>query len=740
MEEKNKNLVKLLFISFLVLLMSTKFTKNLSAQTNNSVKEKVENLLSQLTLDEKFSMLHGNSKFTIAGVERLGIPEWVMSDGPHGVREEINPHDWEVAGWDNDFSTYLPVGTALAATWNEELVYEFGKVLGREARARGKDIILGPGINIHRTPLCGRNFEYMSEDPYLISKMVVPYIKGVQEQDVAACLKHYVANNQEYERSRVNEEIDERTLREIYLPGFKAAVEDGNVLTVMSAYNKFRGKWCSESKYLLTDILKNEYAFEGVVISDWDGTHSTIDAANAGLDIEMGTNKDDYADYYFADSLKKAVEYGKVSIDVIDDKVKRILTAMFKSKVFDEDRFEGEYISERNFETAKKVAEEAVVLLKNSNNILPLNMKTTETLAVIGENATMKHALGGGSSGIKAKYEITPLEGLQNKLSDLVKIKYAQGYQSTTIFDWSNGVKDTSSGESAYKERLRTEAVSLAKESEYVIMFLGLNHHYDMESVDRTEMDLPYEQDELVKEIVKTNPKTIVVLIGGLPVDITNWVDEVPAIMQGWYAGSEAGNVFANILFGDINPSGKLPFTFPKKLEDTPAYKFGDFPGNSLEVEYKEGIFVGYRYFDTFNVKPQFAFGHGLSYTSFSFSNLNLSNEVISSGENITVSLDIENTGKYAGREVVQLYIEDVVSSVKRPKKELKGFKKVFLNPGETSKISFQVDETMLSFFDIELNDFKAEPGQFKIHVGSASDNIKLSSSFKLSKDNNLEK
>ena len=712
-----------------VLMISTMYAKKITLQDGDNVNTKVEKLLSQLTLEEKISMLHANSKFTTAGIERLGIPEWAMSDGPHGVREEINRDNWMVAGWDNDFSTYLPVGTALASTWNPDLAYQFGVVLGREARARKKDVILGPGINVHRTPLNGRNFEYTSEDPYLISKMVVPYIKGVQEQDVAACVKHYALNNQEYERFRVNVELDERTLQEIYLPGFKAAVQEAGVLTVMSAYNKFHGKWCSENKYLLTDILKDEWGFEGVVISDWDGTHSTIDAALAGLDVEMGTNKDDYNDFYFADSLKKAVENGDVPIEIINDKVRRILTAMFKSKIFDEDRYEGEYISKRNFETARKIAEEAVVLLKN-DNVLPLGKNSFKSIAVIGENATKKHAAGGGSSGIKAKYEITPLEGLKNKIGNDAVIKYAKGYRSTTTFDWANGTVDTSDVDADYKVNLRNEAVEIAKESDIVIMFVGLNHHFDLESVDRPDMYLPYEQDKLIEEVLEVNKNVIVVLISGSPVDMSLWVDKVPAIVQGWYAGSEAGNVFADILFGDINPSGKLPFTFPKKLEDSPAHKLGDYPGENLNEEYKEGIFVGYRYFDTYDVKPQFAFGHGLSYTTFDFSNISLNRKSFSKDDVLEVKLSIKNTGNMAGKEVIQLYVQDVKSSVERPKKELKAFTKVLLNPGEEKEIVFNVNKEMLSFYDVTKKDFAAESGNFIIHIGSASDDIRLSAEF----------
>ncbi len=730
-DNKIANRIKFTIIILIVLTMVT--TSNISnAQNADSDNERVEQLISKLTLDEKISMLHGNSKFTIAGVERLGIPEWKMSDGPHGVREEIERDSWDVAGWDNDFSTYLPVGTALAATWNPELAYQFGEVLGREARARGKDIILGPGVNILRTPLCGRNFEYGSEDPYLVTKMVVPYIKGVQEQDVAACVKHFALNNQEFERFKVNIEVDERTMREIYLPGFKAAVEEAGVLTVMSAYNKVRGKWCSENKYLLTDILKKEWGFPGVVLSDWDGVHSTYDAAIAGLDIEMGTLVDNYKDYYFADALKKAVLDGKIGIEVIDDKVRRILTSMFKSNVFNKERSKGEYISDRNFAVAKTVAEEAVVLLKNKDNILPLKENEITTLAVIGENAIVKQAAGGGSSGIKAKYEITPLEGLKNKLGDKVKINFAQGYKSTTTFDWADGVHDTSEVDAPYKTKLKNEAVEIAKDADYVIMFVGLSHHQDMESVDRPDMNLPYGQDQLIKEVLEKNKNTIVVLISGSAVDISQWGANTPAIIQGWYAGSEAGNVFADILFGDVNPSGKLPFTFPKKLEDSPAHKFGDYPGVDLNVEYKEGIFIGYRYFDTYDVEPEFAFGHGLSYSTFNYNSIKINDTKLSRGNQLEVTVKVENSSSIAGSEIVQLYIEDVSASVKRPKKELKGFKKVFLNPGEIKEVKFIIDESMLSFYDVSSKMFKAESGQFKIILGSASDDIRLTEEFEL--------
>ncbi|MCW8850160.1 MAG: glycoside hydrolase family 3 C-terminal domain-containing protein [Melioribacteraceae bacterium] len=720
---------KIFFLLFI--LVSINMTI-LYAEEQQSINQKVENILTNLTLDEKLSMLHGNSKFTIAGVERLGIPEWKMSDGPHGVREEINRNDWEPAGWNNDYSTYLPTATALGATWNKDLAYQFGIVLGKEARARNKDVILGPGVNIHRTPLCGRNFEYLSEDPILSATLAVPYIIGVQEQDVAACVKHYALNNQEYERNNINVIVDERTLREIYLPSFEAAIKNGKALTIMSAYNKVNGKWCSENPVLLNDILKKEWNFEGVVISDWAGTHSTIDAALAGLDIEMGTEVDDYNDYFFGDKLKSAIENGEIEISVIDEKVRRILTTMFKTNVFDKNRSKGEFISENNFALAKRTGEEAVVLLKNNNNLLPLNISKIKKIAVIGENAIIKHAAGGGSSGLKAKYEISPLEGLKTKMGDKVEILFTEGYKTTTTFDWQEGVIDTSAEDANYKREMISEAVQIAKNSEVVIMFIGLNHHFDLESRDRTDMFLPYGQDELIKKVLEVNNNIIVVNISGSPIDMRLWVDEVPAILQGWYAGSEAGNVFADILFGDVNPSGKLPFTFPKKLEDSPAHKIGEYPGKDLTVNYNEGIYVGYRYFDTFDVTPQFSFGYGLSYTDFGYKSISLNNTRLAKDDELEISVFIENIGRMKGSEVVQLYIEDIQASVDRPRKELKDFSKVELDVGEIKEVSFRVDKKMLSFFDTDSKSWKAEPGKFKLHIGSASDDIRLTAEFEL--------
>jgi beta-glucosidase len=724
-----KNLIVLiLLLLFTIFSCTNKETVYLNP--NQPVEEHVEYLLSLLTLEEKVAMLHGNSKFTIAGVERLGIPQWSMSDGPNGVREEINKHDWNPAGWTTDSSSYLATGTLLAATWNPELAYQFGKALGSEARYRKKDVILAPGININRTPLCGRNFEYMGEDPFLITQMVVPIIKGIQENDVAACVKHFVVNNQEYDRFKVNTELDERTLREIYLPGFKAAVKKGGALTVMSAYNKLRGQYCSENEYLLNTILKKEWNFEGVVISDWNGTHSTKGAALGGLDVEMGTNAEDYDDYYFADALLDAVKNGEIDEYIVDDKVKRILRVMIKTNIFNDKRAQGAFTIPSHFQLSKRIAQEGIVLLKNENNLLPLKKDQFKSIAVIGDNATRKHSYGGGSSMIKAKYEISPLEGLKNKLGNAVQLNMAQGYERTTIFSWDEPIKDTFDPEKA--KEMREEAVEAAKKSEAAIIFCGLNHDFDTEGWDRKDMKLPYEQDLLINAVKEANSNTIVVLIAGSPVDMNAWLDKIQAVVLGWYAGMESGNAIADVLFGDVNPSGKLPFTFPKELMDSPVHKMGNYPGTEYTVNYNEGMFVGYRYFDTENIKPLFCFGHGLSYTNYEYGNLKLNSKSLSPGDSVKINFKIKNTGKYAGAEVAQLYISDIKSSVKRPAKELKGFKKVFLHPGEEKEVSFTIKKDALTFYDVATSNWVAETGKFEILIGSSVQDIRLKENFRL--------
>lgn len=700
------------------------FTFSAANAQNLTVEKKINDLLAKMTLEEKVGMLHANSSFATAGVLRLGIPELVTSDGPHGVRIE-HGKDWDTTNDHvNDAGTYLPTGIALAATWNPKLGYEFGKVLGSEANARGKDVILGPGINIIRTPLNGRNFEYQSEDPFLISKMVVGYIKGVQDQGVSACVKHYIANNQETERNSIDVNMSDRALREIYLPGFKAAVTEAKVNTVMGAYNKFRGQWASHNHFLLNQILKGEWKFDGLVMSDWGAVHNTMEALYNGTDIEFGSEfltppKTKYSDFFLADTVITLVKAGKVSEKVIDEKVRRILRVMFKTSMIDAKRQPGSFATQEHFNTALKIAEEGIVLLKNNENILPLNAKKVKTIALIGVNAIRPNAIGGGSSQVKAKYEITPIEGIKNYLGKGVNVVYAAGYEN---------IKDAKAN-----PKLIAEAVKLASTADQVIFVGGWNHGYgeqgwndrdfDAEGLDKPNMMLPFGQDELIKAVLKVKPQTIMVMMGGGVVDMTQWVDNAKAIVQVWYPGMEGGTALANILFGKVNPSGKLPVTFPKKLEDSPAHKFGDYPGFKGVMHYNEDIFVGYRYFDTYKVKPQFAFGHGLSYTKFDYKNLQA---VANADSTVSVSFSITNYGKKAGYEIAQLYVKPSKSLLPRPEKELKGFEKVWLEPGETKTVSLICKADAFKYYDDQQQKWVLEKGIYGIVLGSASDDIRL--------------
>ncbi|POY37598.1 glycosyl hydrolase [Solitalea longa] len=688
---------------------------------SGGVEDKISALISQMTLEEKIGMIHANSSFTSAGVERLGIPELVTSDGPHGVRIE-HGRDWTPDKDVDDAATYLPTGNSLAATWNPQLGYDFGSVLGSEANYRGKDVILGPGINIIRSPLNGRNFEYMSEDPYLISKMVVGYIKGVQDQGISACVKHYAANNEEVDRNTVDVYMSERALREIYLPGFKAAVTEGDVNTIMGSYNKFRGQYATHNEYLINKILKGEWGFKGVVMSDWGAVHNTMEAVKNGTDLEMGTDlsmlpNPNYNKFFMADSLLRFVKEGKVPVSLIDDKVRRILRIMYKTNMIDGKRQSGSFNTKEHQATALKVAEESIVLLKNEGNILPLNKDAIKSIAVIGQNADRPNSLGGGSSQVKAKYEITPLQGLKNLVGNSVKVEYSQGYKIER-------------GQQADKKMI-DKAVALAAKSDVAILVVGWTHGYDYakwddnaydaEGVDKPNMDMPFGQDELIKAVLKANPKTVVVLTGGGPIDVTQWIGDAKGVLEGWYAGMEGGNALAKVIFGQVNPSGKLPMTFPKKLQDSPAHKFGDFPGVNNVAHYKEDIFVGYRYFDTYKVDPQFEFGRGLSYTTFKYDNLNVS----VNGDKATAKLTLTNTGKMEGAEVVQLYIKQQKSTLKRPEKELKAFQKVFLKPGESKELVFDLNDEAFHYFNDKENKWVVEAGNFDVLVGGSSRDIR---------------
>ena len=715
---------------------------------------RVEDALSKMTLEEKVAMLHAQSKFSSPGVPRLGIPEFWTTDGPHGIRPEVKWDEWDQAGWTNDSIIAYPALTALSATWNKKMSWNYGKALGEEARYRKKDILLGPGVNIYRTPLNGRNFEYMGEDPFLSSKMVVPYIKGVQSNGVAACVKHYALNNQEQFRHTSNVIIDDRTLYEIYLPAFKAAVQEGDTWSIMGAYDMYKNQYASQNQYLLNDILKKEWGFKGVVISDWGAVNDTKQAIMNGLDMEFGSwtnglsegTSNAYDNYYLAHPYLKLIKSGEVGTKELDDKVRRILrlaflTTMNKNKPF------GNIASEEHRAIAKEIGEEGIVLLKNQKNVLPINVAKTKKIAVIGENAIKMMTVGGGSSSLKVKYETLPLDGIKARFGKDAEVTYARGYVGDVTGEY-NGVKtgrDLTDNRS--QAELTKEAVELAKNSDFVIFVGGLNKSdfQDSEGNDRKDMGLPYHQDELISALAKANKNFSVVLVSGNAVEMP-WVKEVPSILQTWYLGSEAGNALASILAGDANPSGKLPFSFPVKLEDNGAHKLGEFPGNKEEIaagkgkdknnpiniKYNEGIFVGYRWHDTKNIKPLFSFGHGLSYTTFEFGKVKADKTKISKDDKITFTVSVKNTGNREGAEVVQLYISDLKSSLPRPTKELKGFEKVNLKPGETKEVSITVDKSALSFFDPVKHDWVAEPGDFEALIGNSSSDIKTKLKFSL--------
>lgn len=715
---------------FLILILSSTLTNAQNVKnTSENIKweQKIDSIISLLTLQEKVAMCHAQSKFSTPGVARLGIPELWMSDGPHGVRGEINWDNWGYAGWTNDSVTAFPALTCLAATFNPELSKDYGISVGEEARYREKDVLLGPGVNIYRTPLNGRNFEYMGEDPYLASKMVVPYIKGVQQNGVAACVKHYALNNQELWRDHINVEVSDRALYEIYLPAFKAAVKEGEVWSIMGAYNQFRGQFCCHNEILLKKILKEHWKFDGAVITDWGGAHNTMEAALNGLDIEMGTGTDGlttskenlYDYYYLANPFLDKLKNKEISEDVLNDKVRRILRLMFRTNM-NPNRSFGKMNNQEHLDVARKIAGEGIVLLKNENAFFPIDDSKEITIAVIGENATKSMTIGGGSSELKAKNEISPLEGLKNRFKNAT-ILHAMGYAS---------------GPSAYgkvipskldAEQLKKEAIEVAKKADVVLFFGGLNknHFQDCEGVDRLSFGLPFGQDELIEELLKVNPNIGMVLVSGNAVAMP-WISDVKAIMQTWYLGSEAGNAIADVIIGDINPSGKLPFSFPKKLKDNAAHSFGklSYPGDSINQYYKEDILVGYRWHDTKKIEPLFAFGEGLSYTNFEFSKIKINKTKFSETDEIKISTTVLNTGNFDGAEVVQIYIGKPKSEVDRALKELKGFQKVFVEKGASKEIEISIKCIDLAFYDESIANWNLEKGEYVMYVGNASNNI----------------
>ena len=692
---------------------------------NRPIEERVEDALSRMTLEEKVAMCHAQSKFSSAGVPRLGIPEIWMTDGPHGIRMEKLWDEWADAQWSNDSCTAFPALTCLAATWNPTMANTYGQAIGEEARYRNKAVLLGPGVNIYRLPLNGRNFEYMGEDPFLASKMVVPYIHGVQRNGVATCVKHFALNNQEIDREFVNVIVDDRALHEIYLPAFKAAVQEGGTWAIMGAYNRYKDQFCCHNQYLLNDILKGDWAFDGVVISDWGGTHNTQQAAYNDLDIEMGTWTDGlawswsnaYDKYFLAQPFLIQLKKGEIDEKVVDEKVRRILRLTFRTTM-NPHRPYGSFATEEHALTARRIAQEGIVLLKNEGNLLPLDPKQPRKILVVGENAKQMMTSGGGSSELKVKHEVLPWEGIQNYFGDQAQISYEEGYSLNPAVN---------------RHALRQQAAEAAAQADVVLFVGGLNKkdNQDCEASDRRSYELPYEQNELIAALRQANPNLVVILISGNAVAMP-WVDQVPTIVQAWYGGSEAGNALASILAGEVNPSGKLPFTFPVRLEDNAAIALEAYPGNGKDVEYKEGIFVGYRWHDRQKIEPLFCFGHGLSYTTFEYGPARLDRQQMSPRDSITLSVSVRNSGSRSGAEVVQLYLCDKKSSLPRPLKELKGFRKVVLEPGEEQTVTFTIDTQALSYYDDRQQTWVAEPGQFEAWVGASSEDIRSRASFEL--------
>ena len=707
-------------------LLNTKPVKSLGT----SFDAEIDKLISQMTLEEKIGMLHGNSMFANGGVKRLGIPELKMADGPLGVREEISRDNWSAAGWTNDFATYYPASGALAATWNTKMAYTFGNSVGQEMRARDKDMLLSPAINIVRTPLGGRTYEYSTEDPFLNKKMAVPLIVGLQDNDVMACVKHFAANNQETNRDFVDVQIDERTLREIYLPAFEAAVKEAKTYSIMGAYNKFRGDYLCENDYMLNTILRDEWGFKGVVVSDWAAVHSTVKTLKNGLDIEMGTPKP-FNEFFLADKLIAAAKAGEISEAEINKHVKRILNVLFQVKAMgteQKNRVKGSIATEEHYQDAYKIASEAVVLLKNDKNVLPLKLDGIKSIAVIGNNATKKNALGGFGAGVKTKREITPLEGLKNRLPASIKINYAEGYLE--LYDKRNAGNlgnITSSGPVTIDQldpaKLQ-EAIEAAKNSDMAIVFAGSNRDYETEASDRRNLKLPFGQEELIDKVRAVNPNTIVVLIAGAPFDLVDLSQKSPTLVWSWFNGSEGGNALADVLLGKINPSGKLPWTMPKKIEDSPAHATNSFPGDKT-VNYAEGILVGYRWFDTKKIEPLYPFGFGLSYTTFAFDNAKTDKKSYADNETIAVSITVKNTGKVDGQEVVQLYSSKSNSKITRAVQELKGFQKVSVSAGKSETITIQVPVKELAYYNVETKKWTVEPGNYTLKLGSSSRDIK---------------
>jgi beta-glucosidase len=716
------------------------------------MEQRIDDALSRMTLDEKIAVIHAQSKFSSPGVKRLGFPDLWTDDGPHGVRPDVLWDEWEQAGQTNDSCVAFPALTCLAATWNPALSRLYGESLAEEALYRNKNVMLGPGVNIYRTPLGGRNFEYMGEDPWLASRMVVPYVQGLQSKGVAACVKHYALNNDEEYRHQVNVIVSDRALHEIYLPAFKAAVQEGGAWAIMGAYNLYQNQHNCHNATMLNKILKKDWGFDGVVISDWGGCHDTEEAIKNGLDLEFGSWTDGltmgatnaYDNYYLALPYKKLIQEGKYSTKELDEKVRRVLRLFFRTNMKRNKPF-GFMCSESHYEAALKIAQEGIVLLKNEKvkelkgeTLLPIDTKKVKKILVVGENAIKMMTVGGGSSSLKAQKEILPLDGIKARFC-CADVDYARGYVGDTVQSY-NGV---SVGRSLYETRtqaeLTAEAVAKAKETDMVIFVGGLNKsdYQDCEGHDRKSYDLPYAQNEVIEAILKVNPRLVYVNISGNGA-VLPWINKVPAVVQAWFIGSESGEAIASVLAGDVNPSGKLPFTWYASLDQCGAHATKSYPGTwredykVIDEEYKEGIYVGYRYTDAKKLKPLFAFGHGLSYTTFKLGKATVNTQELMPTTQMTITVPVTNTGKMAGSETVQLYIAAKDSKVARPVKELKAFQKVYLQPGETRNVTLTIGADALSYYDEATSQWRADAGKYEALIGTASNKLSTNYAFQL--------
>ena len=739
-----KSRYSLFFISMVLVLgaaCAPKTSQPVYLDRSQPLEARVQDALERMTLEEKVAMTHAQSKFSSAGVPRLGIPEIWHSDGPHGIRPEVLWDEWNQAGWTNDSCTAFPALVNLAATWNRDLARLYGDCIGAEARYRKKDILLGPGINMGRTPLNGRTFEYMGEDPYLAGQLVVPYVQGVQSNGVAACVKHFAMNNQEIRRTATNSIVDDRTLYEIYLPAFKAAVTEGGAWAVMGSYNLYNGQFNCHNKRLLCDSLKGEWGFDGVVISDWGGCRDDNEAVTNGLDIEMGTwtnglrgaASGSYSHYHLARPYLERLRDGRATEEGLDDKVSRILRTVFRTSMAAEPHF-GSFASPEHFAAARQIAADGVVLLKN-DGILPLQVPQGGKLLVVGENAYKMMVVGGGSSNLKTKYEVIPLDALHEAFDGKAAVVWERGYVGDTTTDYNKVITGQNLNDSRSAEQLLSDAVSAAADASCILYIGGLNKSsgQDNEGTDRSDIVLPYGQDALIEALAATGKPLVVVNISGSPVAMP-WASRANAIVQGWYGGSESGHALVDVLTGKVNPSGKLPFTMPLALSDGPIRTERQYPGIREEGKqwwqeyYDEGVFIGYRWYDTHGIAVQYPFGHGLSYTTFELSDASVKR----SGDGWKVSARIRNAGDVPGAEVVQLYIRDTEASLPRPAKELKGFEKVFLQPGETRSVQFTLTREDLSFFDAATHAWVAEPGEFHALLGCSSADIRADVPFTL--------